>query len=846
MHRLLRLSLFVVMFAAFAVSEVAALKPEAPVSGRVAPEEVRIFVKDSIYKIEGDYVIGGTLIIEPGTEIYFYPESRMIDSVGGRILADGFAKARYNANPDYQWGATPDTVSIDPTYPAGAYPNGKKNPLGWTGYADFDYVLYGQNMAADDAAMKAWHPTAAAIDQTIIIETERENTVHPDKYNHIFNVKIDNTVKDGRNKRDLVNLENPYEVMGADEYVVPYEIALMIRAGRLESQPDDDISLNTKPWKRINDKSVAIGDGATDLANSIKFIGQPVNNHSKEWGHIIVLPGARAAFFRNCSFEGFRKDTTVDRKAIYNEEDNPAWEWARTDRQKLNNRMRYLTNGSGGAITTFSSRTWLVNCSFKNNKARHKGGALQILQAPAGYPVDMDVDGSGQITRLYDIYDTRLWDESTDRYKLNKNPNVTGPDGELSTINVFWAARDNAGNLQRDMYGHLIEGKENVPGPNSNMVPVAVQRFPRIDNIDESAAFAEPTFNFADDASKADYYRQAYDDARLAVYLGRMRNLTFESNIVRLCNRRLINLNNPPVPVFADVLDEPADFPQEYGDLAYGGAIYIASDNNSSNGVDWLAQDPMGKSWLANRNQKMEVAFGINDKIWIDNSTTSLTFTHDEFVCEDNEAYNYSNQSGESNTSLGAKGGAIYCGNNTSLILAGQFRDNGAYAEFLVNDDTNPNTSYKFAMGGAVFASQTEGRLQLRGGPDRQENGVNNPTEFKDNVAAAGGAIAVDENISLKDNYLSPVIGGSDAIVPARDYGYNIKFINNTAICFGGAVFTKRNLSINGAGGVEVNTLIGYGGKYPVLFEDNYAGFAGGAVDVRLTSNADLEIGDRK
>jgi hypothetical protein len=84
----------------------------------------------------------------------------------------------------------------------------------------------------------------------------------------------------------------------------------MYKAARLEFAAQDQ-NINRTPWQRAGGRSVNVTPG------QIIFRGRPVNNFSREWGHIIILPGARAAFFRNVLFENFRKDTTVDRFPIY-------------------------------------------------------------------------------------------------------------------------------------------------------------------------------------------------------------------------------------------------------------------------------------------------------------------------------------------------------------------------------------------------------------------------------------------------------------------------------------------------------------------------------------------------
>jgi hypothetical protein len=143
----------------------------------------------------------------------------------------------------------------------------------------------------------------------------------------------------------------------------------MYKAARLEFAAQDP-NINQTAWRRAGGGSVNVTQG------QIIFRGRPVNNFSREWGHIIILPGARAAFFRNVLFENFRKDTTVDRFPIYLPNTGAI--------ATLNENLLQQTNGSGGAITSFSSRTWLLLCEFRNNMARYRGGALQLLQAPVG------------------------------------------------------------------------------------------------------------------------------------------------------------------------------------------------------------------------------------------------------------------------------------------------------------------------------------------------------------------------------------------------------------------------------------------------------------------------------
>ena len=157
MKRLFRFSILLLMLGVLTVTE-SYSQPQAFVSGRLATGDVRIFVKDSAYVIDRDYVIGGTLIIEPGTTVYFYPNGRIIDSTGGRIIADGYASAIYTQNPG----------GLNPIAPGSPYNQG---------YADPGYFLY------------------TGSGGTISVGTSRDITVNASKYNYIFNVVFDTLKK---------------------------------------------------------------------------------------------------------------------------------------------------------------------------------------------------------------------------------------------------------------------------------------------------------------------------------------------------------------------------------------------------------------------------------------------------------------------------------------------------------------------------------------------------------------------------------------------------------------------------------------------------------------------------
>ncbi|MDW8224840.1 MAG: hypothetical protein RMK93_02265, partial [Bacteroidota bacterium] len=631
------------------VSSSLAQMPVIEVSGRLGPGEVRIFLKDTLYRISGTYMIAGTLIIEPGAIVEFLPNGRLIDSVGGRIIADGYVSATYDQ------------------FPGGCNPVNPFNPCGFTGYADLNYFQ-------------------AAAQSTIV----GDPTIDPSKYGEMF----------------LVNLGAQPQLQN-----LPPGKAIMYAAARLHFAGLDP-NINQTSWRRAGGGNVNVTQG------QIIFRGRPVNNFSREWGHIIILPGARAAFFRNVVFENFRKDTTVDRFPIYQPNTGAI--------AALNAQLIQQTNGSGGVITSFSSRTWLLLCEFRNNMARYRGGALQLLQAPVG-------------TGVY-------------------------PTPDISGLPFYGAINP-----------YLTE--------NATAVPIA-QSVRAIDQIYSSNP--EPLTNSN---------RQAYDDARLAVLLGRVRYLTFTGNRVLLSSVALRQIA-PGVWAIVDDLDNPAPLEtQSWRNQAYGGAVYIAG------------------------RTPLEIGLGMNDY--------QAPNVYDYVFCDGNSAINLQNNP---NTG-GARGGAIYMGGATSLTLRGRFVSNQASVPFF----TDPNQVGALAQGGAVYMATDAGRLQVRG---RQGGEARQETYFVSNQAGRGGAICVAAGSA--DTRLSPVIGGSDALVDTRNYGYNLKFRNNRAADHGGAIFSGKNLTIYGAGGT-VGPLTLYGGNYPVEFDNNTAGFSGGAVSIQLPSGLPIE-----
>lgn len=675
-----------------------AQKPRVQVSGRIASNEVRIFLQDSIYQISGTYMIAGTLLIEPGTEVVFLDNGRIIDSVGGRIVADGRMTATYNG-----------------TSPAS---------LGLLQYNDPRYFL-----------------SSSVVSEGSI----NEPTIDPAKYDYIFNVILDTATK------KLRNLTSPeyYYSQGANGVKVSPMRAMMWTAARLHS--DDDI-IRFQQWRRLFGVTPSI---PANLGNRrIVFRGQPINDYSREWGHIIVLPGARAAFFRDCDFRDFRKDTTVDNRPIYD-----------TARLELSDKLRYLkldqmmnrlTNGAGGALTSFASRTWLVNCEFRNNTARYRAGALQLLQAP--------LPDSADIVPAYRVYPDTT-DLNIGYYQWSdKNPALTEADGS----------------------------------------PIQ-QRVVQLDELDRNVY--EPAV--ANDDSR----RQLVDDARLAIFTGRIRQLTFENNrallsaidTLRIGGKRVVTDTNKPYGLFDDT--------KWWKNEAFGGAVLISGRE-------------------LDENRKIEVGLGVNDSIRVaDGPFGFRSFGSKDFVVfHHNKAVNRQLHP----NSRGARGGALYIGNYTSMIINGSFHDNATETPY-----QNQYNIERYSLGGAIYHMQTLGRLQLRGHPTLA-------TEFLRNTAGSGGAVYVHGNT---DQRPSPIIGGSDVPNPRlRDYGRRISFEDNKAAAHGGAIYTNRNMTVYGAGGFinDLPLAQAYGPGFSVRFTNNSAGYSGGAIAIHLPSiEPPVPIGQR-
>ena len=614
MQRWFRLSsLLLVLTTAF---NVALSQSYVEVRGSLPPGSVRVFVRDTIYRISGSYTVGGTLLIEPGTRVEFLPNGRLVDSTGGRIIADGRASATYDPN------------AVNPLFPP------------YTGYDD---------------------PTYFGAPGVVVSTIATEPTIHPSKYPMIFNVDL------GSNP----NLQG----------LTPAK-AIMYKAARLElGTVISAIRLN--PWFRPTTQAINVRPAR------ILFVAGDVNNFSREWGHIVVLPGSRAAFFRDVDFLNFRKDTTVDNEPVYLS-NNTGTGFSRAQAETANDALLRASNGGGGAITTFSSRTWIVGCTFRNNMARYRGGALQVLQAP----VDQF---AGSTLQLWPIISSTT---------MSALPQYS------PTVNPFLTSQLTAQPLDQGL---------------------------RItDRIYDAAA---ETFTDSD--------RQSIDDARLAMYLGRIRQIRFTSNrtlladvdTVLIGNIRVVTDANRPATIFTTT-------GRSQKNESSGGAVYISG------------------------RTPMIVGFGINDFQGKD------TIEFNSNYAENRQA---STVVGNNVRTLGARGGAVHVADQTSVIFAGRYTSNRTTTPYITNVTSDPiNTIGNFSQGGGIYASSTALQIQIRGNLDN-----NPPTHFLANTSARGGAVYVAAGVNG--------FGSGSVVLGQANPKSNYYFIADFSLMTNGNISTAGN-----------------------------------------------------
>lgn len=642
MRRFLMALLLLVTSAAIGQTALAQVKPIAQVAGRLGQTELRVFTKDTLYQVAGDYHVSGVLIIEPGTTVEFLPDGRLIDSVGGKIIADGELDAIWDRNTgavssfpdrycDIDYMRAHIAISGRPEITASGGPNGSPN---WVNYASHLLFYYANNLQ------------------------------------------------------------------------------------RCATDPNLRFRTYARDVRR----------------EPIVFRGRPINQNSEEWGHIVVLPGADTAIFRNVQFVNFRKDTGVVRNQRFY---NPTAALGYNNEQIiaadiLNDKMRSLTSGGGGALTTFSSKTWILNCRFDSNMARYHGGALQLLQAP--------------------------WDATV------ANPSA------------------------RDFYPHH---PSLGAAHDSNRYPAGdLNRF--LDTIDQygssiSTPFgAIPIMTITSPTGPVTQYRPLYDDGRQAANLGRIRRVYFRDNRAMVINA-IRDING--------YRDDPNSSPPVINDgfiggiaknEAYGGAVYISGRRYDT------------------------IYFGRGWSLYL-NSGGIITDPTDTLVFERNYAANF-----QQDSTGGAKGGAIYVGDSTALdFQLSRFVDN--YTATPRVPMTNWYRRSHMSQGGGIYMSKTSPFLN-----------IHDNVQFVNNKSGQGGAIYVEsivnpfgKNIATYDPYLSPNLVGD-----------SVSFIQNRAEYDGGAIYTMRNMVIQGRYITRFDSGSGAIIDHRLLFDSNAAGLAGGAVAI--------------
>jgi len=650
MQRLLKALLLSVAFVLVGQSAMAQTLPIVQVSGRLPQTGLRVFTKDTLYQVSGDYHVSGILLIEPGTTVEFLPNGRLIDSVGGRIIADGDLQATWNRS-------TPDLTS---------YPGG---------YADIDFV------------------------------------------------------------RDNVTIGGKPEITAPGPNWMNYAPYLFFYyANYLDRYPSDP-NLKNVPYRR-------------DVVRApIIFRGRPVNKFSREWGHIVILPGADSAIFRNVQFVNFRKDTAAVKTTSFYTPNGPNLGGLYNNGQitaadRLNKQLQTLTSGGGGALTVFSSKTWIIDCRFDSNFARYHGGAVQFLQAP---------------------FDTTIVDPAYSSF-YPADPNL-GPRAQHGPFKYPGFNPESY-----DLYGNSI----NTPfGP----IPIMTVTDPRVTQV------VGPGLPPGPPPTGPVQYRQTYDDGRQAINMGRVRRTTFRDNRAVVSNfTEDVNGYRDNIDTVTLQLVDPPLAGTIAKNEAFGGAVYISG------------------------RRHVVVYWG-----------RAMGDPADTVVAERNYAVNYQRAVNGSN---GARGGAFYVGDSTSMVFQlARFASNFTAVPNVPMDDYIQRT--RMSQGGGIYMGATSPELTVR-----------DVIYFRDNKAGQGGGIYVaamanpfGNNIPIYDQYLSPNLLGD-----------SVYFIRNIAEYDGGAIYTQRNMRID----ASHLTMTDAGGRlvdHRILLDSNAAGLAGGAIVIDNQTN---------
>lgn len=615
MHRLMKALLLMVAFVLVGQIAMSQSLPIVQVSGRLPQGALRVFTKDNLYQIVGQYTVAGMLVIEPGTTIEFVPNGRLIDSVGGKIIADGELQATWNGNTSV--GSYCDPAFIRSNVAIGGRPEITAPGTNWTNFVPYLLFYYGN---------------------------------------------------------------------GLDKCAT-------------------DPNLRNRPYRR------------NIVRAPIIFRGRPLTQYSREWGHIVILPGADSAIFRNCQFVNFRKDTSVVQSTDFYAPNNATGYNAAqvAGGNALNILMRQVTSGGGGAITVFSSKTWILNCRFDSNFARYHGGAVQFLQAP--------FDASGQFYL---------------------------PAPGLPVSSTAYPPVDPE---TYDTYGGTNTG-DSISTP-----------FGSIPNMATTTP-SNPAMS---------QFRQTYDDGRAAINKGRVRRIYFRDN------RAVVSDIKDDAAGYRDVITPAPLYPVNgiRKNEAYGGAVYVSG------------------------RRGITIFFG-----------RALGDPTDTIVCERNYAVNYQNATGTN----GARGGAFYIGDSSSMVFRlSRFADNFTAVPNV--GESNYAVRSQLSQGGGIYMSRTSPTLTIGSNVD-----------FRNNKSGQGGAIYVSAiAVPTSDPFLSPNLLGD-----------SVMFVGNKAEYDGGAIYSQRNILV--AAPLLTSIDSSAAGRPTVdhraLLDRNAAGLSGGAVVVDNQTNS--------
>lgn len=722
MQRLLKNTLILAafLFTATVVAYSQAL-PIATISGRLPQNQIRVLTRDTLYQVAGHYQIAGFLIIEPGTTVEFLPNSRMIDSVGGKIIADGELEAIWNRN----------------TFNLLTYPER---------YCDRNYVMAN--------VMQGGRP-----EPSVDVGALNPATAWRTGVNSAFG--------------DCNPTNNWMSY-------VPW--TLFWYANRL-TYCNQDPNLHDTPYRR-------------DVTRApIVFRGRPTNRFSREWGHIVILPGADTAVFRNVQFVNFRKDTSVTNSTeFYNPDQLNGYNNAQILAGfNLNNEMKKITSGGGGAITVFSSKTWLLDCRFDSCFARSHGGALQLLQAPCDqtglvYPASPTVYNNEVGALGYGV-------AGCSAHAFNTNTIVqAGAFAHPTAPLVGSTAPVNPETY--DLYNATSNGY---------IMPVGNIKVPGMTSIPPANLLVSPKPAPGSAAILLNpiQYRPTYDDGRMAANMGRIRRLVFRDNRV----------------VVGAVVDDV----KGYRDTTVVAPLYNTggiAKNEAQGGAVYVSGRRLATVFFGSGQSLLtpviRTAGGIGCETIAPPTDSCQNGSYardpyDEIICERNHAVNFQAASVYTN---GARGGAFYIGDSSSMVFQrAKFTENFTAVPNIPIDDWENRAN--LSQGGGIYMSSRSPRLTIR-----------DLAYFENNKSGQGGAIytAAIEDAWNKDT-VSPLITGD-----------SIFFLGNKAEYDGGAIYSQRNMQVRSK--YDFCSSCADDNDRRVRIEGNCAGLSGGGATIDNRTNS--------